>query len=225
MTWPARCDEVLPRRADGPVVPWAEFCDPDAEHLRRCAQEWQRRGGFAHRRAGIVLIAFRAGWLGCCATVPEIHFGLPLPALSSAGAVLGEGGRLAGLRFGDPVDDGGDGDRSALWWRETEAFFAPLARGLAAIGGPRADAAELWGNPVGLIGAVAARLASAGAPGDLLGTARALRDATGRAGLLSLRGTGDDWTARRRTCCQWWRAGGDYCAECVLHDSPARSDG
>ncbi|MET1071197.1 MAG: (2Fe-2S)-binding protein [Umezawaea sp.] len=32
-----------------------------------------------------------------------------------------------------------------------------------------------------------------------------------------------EWRARRRTCCQWWRAGGGYCAECVLLDSPSRA--
>ncbi|PRY42767.1 (2Fe-2S)-binding protein [Umezawaea tangerina] len=211
----ARCDRLLPRSASGRSVPWSDFCSPDGPWLTGCVDEWQARGGFTHHRAAVVLVAFRAGWLACCATIPEVHFGLPVPDLATASAVLGPDGGLAGLstRRSHPLDARG-------WWHGVEAFFAPLARSLTAMG---ARDAELWGNPVGLIGAVARRMADGGLPGDLLATASALRDATGRPGLLTLAGTADDWRARRRTCCQWWRAGGGYCAECVLHDSPARA--
>ncbi|HEX6343114.1 hypothetical protein [Umezawaea sp.] len=212
--WLARCDELLPRAAVGEAVPWRDFCSAGGPHLTTCVEEWQRRGGFRHHRAAVVLVAFRAGWLACCATVPEVHWGLPVPVLASADAVLGPDGRLAGLAVRErrPVDVRG-------WWADVDAFFAPLARSLVALG---AREKELWGNPVGLIGAVAARMAAGGVPGDLLATATAMRAATGRAELLTLTGTAEGWRARRRTCCQWWRAGGGYCGECVLLDSPSR---
>jgi len=212
--WLTRCDDLLPRKTTGKPVPWHEFCSPDAPHLTACAAEWQQRGTFTHHRAALVLIAFRAGWLACCTTIPEVHLGLPVPVLTSANALLGPDGRLAGLAAGErqPMN-------AHEWWSDVNAFFTPLARSLVALG---AREKELWGNPVGLIGTVTARMASGGVPGDLLATATTLRAATSRTDLLTLSGTAENWQTRRRTCCQWWRASGGYCTDCVLQDSPSR---
>ncbi|GAA4887646.1 hypothetical protein [Saccharopolyspora cebuensis] len=218
------CDRLLPRPGsvppgDRPVVPWAEFCDPAGPWLRGCAEEWQRRGGFRHHRAGLVLVAFRFGWLACCATVPEYHLGAPVPALSGLRVVVGPDGRLSALV---PGDEHVAAPEPASWWRSVAAAFRPLAGALHALGGPRPGSHEYWGNPVGGLGTVLWRLQRAGMPGDAQATARALRAATGRAELLDLDADREPWV-RRRTCCQWWRReGGGWCAECVLWDSAAR---
>lgn len=218
------CDRLLPRPGSVPsstlpTVPWREFCDPDGPWLRRCVEEWQQRGGFRHRRAGIVLVAFRFGWLACCATVPECHLGAPVPALDELRVAVTDEGRLSGLR---PTAEPLESPSPQQWWRQVEAAFVPLTEGLHALGGPAPDSHEYWGNPVGLLGAVLWRLDCAGLPGDAVATARALRAATGREHLLDIDERRVPW-ARRSTCCQWWRANGTgYCSECVLWNSAAR---
>ncbi|SHG62720.1 (2Fe-2S)-binding protein [Streptoalloteichus hindustanus] len=228
-TWLSRCSEVLPRpvAAPGPdhiLVDWREYCDPAVRWLRACVEEWQERGQFRHHRAGTVLVAFRAGWLATSATVPEYHLGAPLPSLAGARAVLDSEGRLMHLSLSGSDQVLSDADASAdAWWSELHQFFAPLAEGLAAVGGPPADSDQYWGNPVGLVGEVLRRVATLGAPGDVRASAHRLRAASGREHLLVLRNHPDGSWSRRRTCCQWWRRDGGYCTDCVLHDSPVRA--
>jgi hypothetical protein len=165
-----------------------------------------------------VLVSFRAGWLACCATVPEHHLGAPLATLSGLRVVVGEGGRLTALHLtGDPRDHSTADD----WWRQLETMFTPLVEGLHALGGPLPDSQEYWGNPVGLLGVVLWRLQRGGMPGDHVATARELRAATGKDHLLDIDESASCW-ARRRTCCQVWRGENGYCAECVLWRSPKR---
>lgn len=218
------CDRLLPRPGSFPTpdrqtVPWHEFCDPGGPWLHRCIEEWQQRGEFRHHRAGIVLVAFRFGWLACCATVPEQHLGLPGPALSGLRVAITDEGRLSGLRP-DP-DRAGRADEQQ-WWADLRAAFAPLAAALRDSGGPSTDSHEYWGNPVGSIGTVLWRLHRAGMPGDAAATARRLRATTGAEHLLDIDEQRSPWT-RRRTCCQWWRKrDGGYCDECVLWSSRSR---
>ncbi|WP_328795848.1 hypothetical protein [Halosaccharopolyspora lacisalsi] len=219
------CDRLLPRpgsvpaeRAE-PTVSWPEFCDPDGPWLSRCAEEWQERGEFRHHRAGLVLVAFRFGWLAACATVPEHHFGAALPSLEGLRVSVDDGGRLAGLRLTGEAVEAPISERR--WWEEVSAAFAPLTEALHALGGPKPGSHEYWGNPVGLVGTVLGRLERAGMPGNVMESARRLSAATGRPELLRIDPELSGTWARRRTCCQWWRrTGGGYCAECVLHDSP-----
>lgn len=221
------CDRLLPRPSRTPTetvtrVRWAEFCDPAGPWLPTCVEEWQERGGFRHRRAGLVLVAFRAGWLACCASVPEYHLAASIPALSTLDAMVDEHGRLRALSTTEVAVEP-DADR---WWQEMRAFFAPLAESLHTLGGPPPSSHEYWGNPVGLLGTVLWRLQRAGLPGDAVHSASELRAATGLPELLDLdREPPGPW-ARRRTCCQWWRrAGGGYCDECVLWSSRSRQPG
>ncbi|GAA2801370.1 hypothetical protein GCM10010470_40530 [Saccharopolyspora taberi] len=217
------CDRLLPRPGTTPLNPpaiaWEEFCDPDRPWLSGCVEEWQRRGGFRHRRAGIVLVAFRFGWLACCATVPEHHLGAPVPSLSGLRVVVNDEGRLTTLRPTGRAPGGAD-----QWWRQLREAFEPLTEALHALGGPRPDSHEYWGNPVGLIGPVLWRLQQAGIPGDAPATARELRAATSRPELLDIDERLRPW-ARRRTCCQYWRGTGGYCDECVLWNSASRLSG
>ncbi|WP_249124701.1 hypothetical protein [Saccharopolyspora erythraea] len=218
------CDRLLPRpgtvpHSDVPTVGWREFCDPAGPWLGRCVEEWQERGGFRHRRAGIVLVAFRFGWLACCATVPEYHLGVEIPSLEGLRVVVSGEGRLSALRTtGALPAEAGPAD----WWRQLSDAFTPLAEALHALGGPEPGSHEYWGNPVGSIATVLWRLQRGGMPGDVVRSARELRAATGRAELLDIDPDRDGPWMRRRTCCQWWRGTGGYCDECVLWDSSAR---
>ncbi|MEV6230490.1 hypothetical protein AB0L88_21785 [Saccharopolyspora shandongensis] len=220
------CDRLLPRPGTIrsptlPTVPWAEFCDPAGPWLARCVEEWQERGEFRHRRAGIVLVAFRFGWLACCATVPEYHLGAPLPALDGLRVAITTEGRLSGLRPTGELEQ----SSPQLWWDQLRRAFEPLTEGLHALGGPTPESPEYWGSPVGSIGTVLWRLQRSGLPGDAIATARELRAATGRERLLDIAPERDPWP-RRTTCCQWWRKpGSGYCEECVLWNSPNRRPG
>ena len=226
------CDRLLPRPQSIPgdrrppdesTVTWEEFCDPDRPWLSRCVEEWQERGGFRHHRAATVLVAFRFGWLACCATVPEYHWQVEMPSLAGLRVALGSGGRLSALRpTGALRRPAGTAVPPEQWWQDLSAAFTPLTEALNALGGPAPDSHEYWGNPVGLAATVLWRLERAGMPGDLVGAARELVTATGRSELVRIDAErGRPWV-RRSTCCQWWRAGGGYCAECVLQDSPTR---
>ncbi|MDA3625325.1 hypothetical protein [Saccharopolyspora oryzae] len=219
------CDRLLPRprtvpSSSLPTVPWAEFCDPAGPWLSRCAAEWQERGGFRHQRAGIVLVAFRFGWLACCATVPEHYLGAAVPSLRDLHVAVTAEGRLSALR-----PSGAEAGRTPQeWWRDLAEAFEPLTEALHALGGPCPESHEYWGNPVGSVGTVLWRLQRAGMPGDAIATARELLAATGREHLLDITPTRNPWP-RRTTCCQWWRAGGGYCDECVLWNSASRVSG
>ncbi|GAB3671658.1 hypothetical protein GCM10027597_05000 [Saccharopolyspora tripterygii] len=197
------------------VLAWESYCDETNGFLARNVQAWQRLAGFQHHRAGTVLVAFRASWLALCATVPEHHFGWPVPSLAEASVVVDADGLVHGLVLRD---------RSCAnaWWPNVSHFLAPLTRGLEAIGGPPADSDQYWGNAVGLLGEVLRRLAADGAGGDVLATAVQLRAETGRADLLDVGATQSGLWSRRRTCCQLWRSGTGYCTECVLHNAPRR---
>ncbi|MFB9432392.1 (2Fe-2S)-binding protein [Streptoalloteichus tenebrarius] len=205
---------------DDVLVEWREYCDPDGPWLRACVEEWQRQGHFRHHRAGTVLVTYGAAWLVACATVPEYHFGEPLPSLANARAVIDEHGLLAHLSL--TGEDSGVTDADG-WWAEVSGLFTPLTEGLAALGGPPAHSDQYWGNAVGLTGDVLRRIESLGAPGDVRATADLLRKASGREHLVSLRDFPDGSWSRRRTCCQWWRSGSGYCGDCVLQDSPSRA--
>ncbi|MGW3467812.1 (2Fe-2S)-binding protein [Saccharopolyspora sp. NPDC000995] len=219
------CDRILPRpgtiRSPSiPTVPWDDFCDPAGPWLACCVAEWQERGGFRHHRAGVVLVAFRFGWLACCATVPEYHLGVPLPSLAGLRVAVTAEGRLSGLR---PTGDQLGESSPQQWWAQLCRAFEPLTRALHALGGPAPESQEYWGNPVGSLGTVLWRLQRCGLPGDAMATARELRAATGREHLLDIDPERDPWT-RRTTCCQWWRnPGSGYCEECVLWNSRSRS--
>ncbi|RKT82265.1 hypothetical protein SAMN05421805_111183 [Saccharopolyspora antimicrobica] len=218
------CDRLLPRPGTVPVsglptTPWAEFCDPAGPWLPRCVEEWQERGGFRHRRAGLVLVAFRFGWLAACATVPEFHLGAPVPSLRDLRVAITAEGRLSALRpaTSQPVT-------AQQWWQDLAEAFEPLTEALHALGGPPPESHEYWGNPVGSVGTVLWHLQRAGLPGDAIATARELLGATNREHLLDIAPDRDPWP-RRTTCCQWWRAGGGYCDECVLWNSASRVSG
>lgn len=217
------CDRQFPRPGSNPLppaetVPWREFCDPEQPWLAGCIEEWQRRGGFRHHRAGVVLVAFRYGWLVCCATVPEYHLGGAPARLDTMSVGLGTSGNLARvIPTGETV-----AATARSWWQQVRSVFEPLCAGLHALGGPSPDNHQYWGNAVGLMGAVLWRMHRVGLPGDVLSTAHELRAATEAEGLLRLGDTARPWI-RRTTCCQWWRSGANYCAECVLWDSAERT--